>query len=352
MVPVPGNAIKVDLFSDTVTRPTDGMRRAMAMAEVGDEQRFEDPTTLRLEARVAELLGQPGAVLMPSGTMCNEIAYAVHCRAGDEVILDQTAHTLTAESGGPAVLARVVLRPLAGERGIFSSDQVRSAIRGSGRHLPRTRLVSIEQTSNFGGGSCWSLETIDGVVEVARDAGLLLHCDGARILNAAVATRTAAAEFGRRFDSVWLDLSKGLGAPIGAVLCGDEEFIEEAWRWKQRIGGAMRQSGVIAAAGLYALDHHVERLAEDHAGARRFADAIAEVPGVLLNPTTVETNIVIFEVDGAPGTAQVLADGTLATGVRLCPLGPNTVRAVTHLDVDADGITAAIEAVVAAMAAA
>ena len=343
------DAPRVDLFSDTVTRPTPGMREAMARAEVGDEQRFEDPTTLQLEARVAALLGQEAAVLMPSGTMCNEVAYAVHCNAGDEVILDHTAHTITAESGGPAVLARALLRPLPGERGKFSVEQLRGGIRAPGRHVPKSRLVSIEQTSNFGGGSCWTLAEIDGIASVAREEGLLMHCDGARIMNASVATGVPQASYGRLFDSVWLDLSKGLGAPMGAVLAGSREFIDESWRWKQRIGGAMRQSGVIAAAGIYALDHHVERLADDHANAHRLAEGIAGLPGVLLDPDLVETNIVIFELTGPVDAATLAASTMRLGGVRLCPLGPRTVRAVTHLDVDQAGVEAAIGAVAATL---
>lgn len=337
--------ILVDLFSDTLTRPSPAMRQAMVEAEVGDEQKFEDPTTNRLQEMVAGLLGQEAAVFLPSGTMCNEIAFAVHCGAGDEIILDQTAHPLTSEAGGPAVISRALLRPLAGERGIFSAEQVAAALRPAMRHAPVSRLVSIEQTSNFGGGSCWTLEQVRSVSELAHNHGLSTHCDGARIMNAAVATGTMAADFGRLFDSIWLDLSKGLGAPVGAVLAGPGDFIERAWKWKQRLGGAMRQSGVIAAAGIYALENNVERLADDHANARVLAGGIAGLPGVGLDPASVDTNIVIFDVAAAGQSATAIADRTLAEhGVRLCPLSPNVIRAVTHLDVGRADIDAAIEA--------
>jgi threonine aldolase len=318
----------------------------MADAEVGDEQKFEDPTTNRLQEMVAALLGQQAAVFLPSGTMCNEIAFAVHCNAGDMVILDATAHPLTSEAGGPAVISRVLLRPLQGERGIFSVEQLAALpLTRSMRHMPVPRLVSIEQTSNYGGGSCWSLDQVRAVTDFAHEHGLAAHCDGARLLNAVVATGTPAADFGRCFDSIWLDLSKGLGAPVGAVLVGPQDFIDRAWKWKQRLGGAMRQSGVIAAAGIYALEHNVERLAEDHAHARALAEGVARLPGVALDPSSVETNIVIFEVAAARQTATAIADRTLAEhGVRLCPLSPTVMRAVTHLDLGRADIDAAIEA--------
>jgi threonine aldolase len=340
---VPG--IIVDLYSDTQTRPTPAMRRAMAEAEVGDEQKFEDPTTNRLQEMVAELLGQEAAVFLPSGTMCNVVAFAVHCGAGDEVILDETAHPLTSEAGGPAVISRALVHPLRGRRGIFTAEQLEAALRGSLRHAPVSRLVSVEQTSNFGGGSCWSLEQVRSVCDLAHERGLSTHCDGARILNAVVATGTSGAAFGRHFDSIWLDLSKGLGAPVGAVLAGSEDFIRRAWKWKQRLGGAMRQSGVIAAAGVYALEHNIDRLAQDHANARAFAESIAQLPGISLDPATVETNIVIFDVSGTGLPATTIADRTVADhAVRLCPLSPTTIRVVTHLDVDRAGVDAAVEA--------
>lgn len=338
--------ILVDLFSDTLTKPSPAMRQAMVVAEVGDEQKFEDPTTNRLQEMVAALVGHEAAVFLPSGTMCNEIAFAVHCDAGDEIILDQTAHPLTSEAGGPAVISRALLRPLAGDRGIFSAEALAATpLTRSMRHAPVSRLVSVEQTSNYGGGSCWSLEQVRAVTELAHEHGLSTHCDGARLLNAVVATGTPAADFGRCFESIWLDLSKGLGAPVGAVLAGSADFIQRAWKWKQRLGGAMRQSGMIAAAGIYALEHNVDRLAEDHANAKAFADGIAGLPGLGLDPSAVETNIVIFDVAAAGRSATAIADRTLTEhGVRLCPLSPTVIRAVTHLDVGRADIDAAIEA--------
>ncbi|MCX7324724.1 MAG: threonine aldolase family protein, partial [Hyphomicrobiales bacterium] len=254
----------VDLFSDTKSKPTPGMRQYMMSVEVGDEQKDEDQNVLDLCERVADMLGKEAAVFLPSGTMCNEIALAVHCRPGDEIIVHENAHIMVSETGGPAALAGVMVRGVQGARGIFDGATLRSAIRPESRYLQQTRLVSVEQTANYGGGAVWPLATLQEVVSVARDAGLILHMDGARLLNAAVASGLSARDYAGPFDSAWLDLSKGLGGPVGGVLAGTRDFIREAWRLKQRWGGAMRQSGFLAAAGIYALDHHVERLAEDH----------------------------------------------------------------------------------------
>jgi threonine aldolase len=329
----------VNLYSDTQTRPTPAMRRAMAEAEVGDEQRFEDPTVSELCARVAALLGFEAAVFLPSGTMCNEIAFRLHIRpGGDEVILHRGSHPLIAEAGGPAAFAGAMVQPLDTPAGIFSADDVRGALRRPGRYEPRSRLVSVEQTANMAGGRVWPLSQLRGVVDVAREAGLRLHLDGARLMNAVIAAGVPASEFAAGFDTAWLDLTKGLGAPVGAVLAGSAELIEEAWRYKQMLGGAMRQAGIIAAAGLYALDHHVERLATDHENAARLAGGLREA-GYEVWP--VETNIVIFDVEGDAGRWCASLE---AQGVRMGAIGPSTVRAVTHLDVDADGIARALEA--------
>jgi threonine aldolase len=330
----------VNLYSDTQTRPSAGMRRAMSEAEVGDEQRFEDPTVNALCARVAELLGCEAAVFLPSGTMCNEIAFRLHIRpGGDEAILHRTAHPIIAEAGGPAAFAGAMLYPLDTPGGTFTGDDVRAALRPPSRYEPRSRLVSVEQTVNMAGGRVWPLERIRDVVAVAREAGLRLHMDGARLMNAVVASGVPAAEFARGFDTVWVDFTKGLGAPVGACLAGSAELIDEAWRYKQMIGGAMRQAGVVAAAGLYALDHNVERLAEDHANARRLAEGLAEIDGVTVDP--VETNMVFFAVDDAPGLCAALE----REGVRMGAVGSNRVRAVTHLDVDTAGIDLALETI-------
>jgi threonine aldolase len=335
----------IDLYSDTRSQPTPGMRRAIAEAEVGDEQAFLDPTVNALCARSAELLGKEAAVYLPSGTMCNEIAYRVHCRPGEEIVLDSTAHGIHAESGGPAAMAGVMLRGIDGPRGIFSGDQVRAAIRSGRRHEPRSRLLSVENTSNSGGGSVWPIERIHEVTAVAKERGLACHMDGARLMNAVIASGTPIADYCAPFDSVWLDFSKGLGAPVGAVLAGPTDFIEEAWRCKQQMGGAMRQAGIIAAACIYALDHHVERLSEDHDNARALAQGLATIPGVVIDPATVETNLVFFELAPSAPPAPVVAERLAAEGVRIGAAGQRRMRAVTHIDVDRAGIEVAIDAV-------
>ncbi|MEW5978361.1 MAG: threonine aldolase family protein [Acidobacteriota bacterium] len=326
-------SVKIDLYSDTATLPTQAMREFMCRAEVGDEQKFEDPTVNRLQDKVAELLGQEAALFLPSGTMCNQISIVLHCRLGEELLLDDTAHPLNAEGGGPAALAGAMVRGIPGERGVFTADQLRHAIRPISRYQPRTRLVSIEQTANMAGGTVWPLQTIREVSAVAREHNLKLHMDGARLLNAVVATGIAAKEFARGFDSVWIDFSKGLGAPVGATLAGSRDFIKEAWQWKQRLGGAMRQAGIIAAAGIYALDHHVDRLQEDHDNAQYLAQGLAGIRGIELNPQHVETNIVVFGVRGSGRTAQEISNRLLENGVRMTVAGSFRMRAVTHLDI-------------------
>jgi threonine aldolase len=343
-------AIAVDLFSDTVTRPTPGMRRAMAEAEVGDEQNREDPTVNRLQAMVADLLGKEAALFLPSGTMCNQVAFAVHCRPGDEILLHELAHPLLYEAGGPAALVGAIMRPLPGARGMYTADQVRQAVRPRVHFMPRTRALSIEQTANIVGGVCWPLEQIEQVCAAGHAAGLACHMDGARLMNAVVASGTPGRAFARPFDSVWLDLTKGLGAPVGAVLAGSQAFIEEAWVFKQRFGGAMRQAGIIAAAGIYALEHHVARLAEDHDRARSLARGLAEIPGIAVDASRVDTNIVIFDVRGTALTGEEFGRRTLErSGVRFSVLGPTLVRAVTHLDLPADAVERALSAARAAL---
>ena len=332
----------IDLYSDTKTRPTDAMRRAIAAAPVGDEQKGEDPTVNALCERVAALLGKQAAVFLPSGTMCNEIAIAVHCHPGDEVICDRTAHIVNSESGGPAALAGVMLRTIDGDRGVFGGDAVRAALRRGSRHEPRSRLLSLEQTVNFGNGRVWPLETLEDACAAARAAGLATHLDGARLMNAVIASGVPAATWAAPFDSLWIDFTKGLGAPVGAVLAGDAAFIDEAWRLKHRWGGAMRQAGIVAAAGLYALDHNVERLAEDHANALRLAEGLAALPGVSLPMGMPETNIVFFDVAGTGPGADAVAAAARAQGVEIGAFGPRTIRAVTHLDVSAADIDKAL----------
>ena len=339
--------IDVNLYSDTQTRPTPEMRRAIAEAEVGDEQRGEDPSVNLLQDRVAELLGKEAAVFLPSGTMCNEIGYRVQARPGQEIILDKTAHALHYEAGGPAALSGLMTRPLDGERGIFTAEQVEAALRTRGsRHEQQSAVVSIEQTTNQGGGAVWPLARIREVASLARAQGLAVHMDGARLMNAVVAAGVPARDYAAPCDTVWIDLSKGLGCPVGAVLAGSAELIEAAFHAKHLFGGAMRQAGIIAAAGVYALEHHVERLAEDHDKARRLAQGLAQIPGIAIAPESVETNLVFFDVESstgltAPTLSQRLEEGH---GVRIGASGHRRLRAVTHLDVPEDGVDEALAA--------
>ena len=318
----------VNLYSDTQTRPTAGMRRAIAEAEVGDEQRFQDPTVSRLQERVADLLGHEAGLFLPSGTMCNAIAFRLHVRpGGDQVILDRSSHPVRFEGGSPAQLSHAMLEQLDGDGGIFSARQLEDAVHPAGdRYGPRSRLVSVEQTTNIGGGRVWPLDAVREVLEVAESHELRRHLDGARLMNASVASGVAADEYASGFDTAWLDFTKGLGAPVGAVLCGSRALIEEAWRWKQMLGGALRQAGIVAAACLYALDHHVERLAEDHENARLLAEGLA---GLGVNARPPETNIVVAEVEDSASLVARLREA----GVEVSPVGPDRIRCVTHLDV-------------------
>jgi threonine aldolase len=333
----------IDLYSDTMTKPTLAMRRCMAEAEVGDEQKGEDPSVNRLQDAVAELLGKEAAVYLPSGTMCNEISFAVWGRPGDEMILHREAHPVHFEGGGVAYLARLMLYPLDGPRGLFTAEQVEEAIRPDSPHYPRSRIVEVENTHNLGGGSIWPLAQLQAVCAVARRHGLMTHLDGARLLNAVVATGIPASTYAEPFDSAWIDLSKGLGCPVGAVLTGSRAFIQEARRLKHLFGGAMRQAGIIAAAGVYALEHHVARLAEDHAHAALLAQALAELPAVSLNPAQVETNIIVFDIAASGRSAAEVSEWLEKAGVRVSVMGRTKLRAVTHLDVSRRDVERAIE---------
>ena len=331
-----------NFYSDTQTKPTRAMRATVMDAEVGDEQRFSDPTTLLLERRVADLLGKEAAVFLPTGSMCNEIAIKVHTDPSDEVICERSSHIIGFESGGPAMLSGAMVHPLDGERGRFSAEQVRGAVRPVSRYMPRSRLVSIEQTANLAGGSIWPVELIDEVSDTARQAGLATHMDGARLMNAVVATGVPAARFARGMDSVWIDLTKGLGAPVGAVLAASEDFIDRAWRWKQQWGGAMRQSGILAAMGLYALDHHVDRLAEDHARAARIGEALAAM-SLVEDVLRVETNIVVFLIEEEGPSGPRLLELAAEAGVAMSGRDERSCRIVTHLDVDDHDVDALLE---------
>lgn len=323
--------IRIDLFSDTGTQPTQGMRKFMSEAEVGDEQKKEDPTINLLVEMVCDLLGKEDALFLPSGTMCNQIAFRVYCRPGDEIIMDETAHTRHFETGGPAALSGATMYPLSGKRGIFSAEQFEAAIRPGGNHFPRSKVVLIEQTSNLGGGTIWPLETIQEVSDLALKNGINTHMDGARLLNAAVATGISAKDYARHFDSVWIDFSKGLGAPVGSALAGSKKFIQEAWRWKHQFGGAMRQAGIIGAGAVYALNHHVSRLAEDHANAKLLAQGLGDIEAIDVEPA--ETNMVYFYIPNLPISAEAFNERLMDRGIRVSTIGDKTLRAVTHLDV-------------------
>jgi len=332
----------INIYSDTQSTPTLAMRAAMAEAEVGDEQAGLDPTVNALCEKTAALLGKERAVFLPSGTMCNAIAILVHCTQGDEIIAHETSHIINFEAGGPAALAGALIRPLTGARGQYDGDDVRAAIRARSRYHPTSRMVVVENTANLGGGSVWPLERIADVAQAAREAGLIMHMDGARLLNAVVASNVTAKDYGAAFDTLWLDLSKGLGCPIGGVLAGDDAFIEAAWQWKQRLGGAMRQAGIIAAAGLYALDHHIERMVEDHANAKLFADLVADHPALTPTPDGIDTNIVFLDYAGSVDISKIVAR-TMERGLRIGATTPTRFRIVTHLDVDEAAIRSAAE---------
>jgi threonine aldolase len=335
----------IDLRSDTATRPTAGMRAAIAAAEVGDEQRREDPSVTALEERVAALLGHEAAVFLPTATMANQIALKLHSRPGDVLVAHEHAHVLVYEYGGPAVHAGLVTLGLPAETGRFTADQLRAAATPSGKVADqRVTVVAIENTSNAAGGRCWPLDELGAVVHAARELALAVHLDGARLLNAAVAQDVAPAQLAGHADTATLCLSKGLGCPLGAVLTGPSTLIERAWREKHLFGGAMRQAGVVAAAGVYALEHHVVRLADDHARARALAEAwdAAGLP-VLLD--RVETNFVQLDVGRLGLTAESALGRLEAVGVGLSrTTHPTVLRAVTHLEVNDDDVAVAIEA--------
>jgi threonine aldolase len=342
----------IDLRSDTATRPTAGMRAAIAAAEVGDDQRGEDPTVNELERRAAELLGQEHAVYLPTATMANQIACRVLTEPGDELLAEENSHLLLSEQGGAATHSGLVTRPIHSLAGRFRGDDVRALMRDrTSMHMSRTRLVAVENTHNSSGGRCWSLEEVDDVVTAARELDLKLHLDGARLLNASTATGVSAAEYGRRFDTVTLCLSKALGCPLGALLACSEELAWRARRGKHLFGGAMRQAGIVAAAGVYALENNIERIAEDHARARRLAEALHDA-GVPVDLEQVETNFV--QVDVAPlgltreeALARLKKHGVLLSTT----VWPTKLRAVAHLDVTDEDIDAAADAMPRALGA-
>jgi threonine aldolase len=335
--------IRINLFSDTQTRPSAAMKDRMMRAELGDEQSGDDPTVDALCDRMAALMGKPAAMFLPTGTMCNQISILVHCRPGDEILAHESSHIIANEGGGPGALAGAVILGLRGARGMFDSTTMKAALREKRRNAPPQTLVAVEQTANAGGGSVWPLALLTDVLSTAHELGLRTHMDGARLMNAVVAAGVTAREMAEHCDSVWLDFTKGLGAPLGAVLCGSEAFIDEAWRWKQRLGGSLRQAGICAAACLYALDQNVDRLAEDHANALVLARGLAQVPGLVVEEP--ETNLVFFDTRGTGLTADALAERVRREGVWVSTVGTYRVRACTHLDVDAAGVALAVQAV-------
>jgi threonine aldolase len=333
----------IDLRSDTVTRPTPGMRAAMAAAEVGDDVFGEDPMVNRLQERVAELLGKEAALFVPSGTMSNQICLKVHTQPGDEVICETNCHIYNYEAGGPAVLSGVTCRTVDGDYGVLDVSQMEGLVRPDNEHLVRTRLVCLENTHNRGGGRIYPLEKIEGIARWAHGQGLKMHLDGARLMNAVVATGISARQWAQPFDSVSMCFSKGLGAPVGSALAGPKDFVARARRVRKLFGGGMRQAGVLASAALYALENHVERLQEDHAHAQILAQAVADVPGVRLDPADIETNIVYLRVDRKLGTAAQVVRRLKEQGVIAHPTGPQSIRMCTHLDVSRAQIERAAE---------
>ncbi len=331
----------IDLGSDTATRPGPAMRRAMASAEVGDEQRGEDPTTNLLQERVADLLGTEAAVFLVSGSMCNKVAVAALTRPGDSVVCDHRAHLYRWEAGGPAVTSGVVFDPIETDDGHFSADQLGERLQAGSKYVPRTALVALEQTHNFAGGTVWPLERYEAVCATAHGGGAAVLVDGARLLNAVVASGVAAHRWAAPTDAIWIDFSKGLGAPFGAALAGSRAFVDEAIRFQYVFGAALRQSGIMAAAALHALDHNVERLAEDHTRARRLAGGLAELGCRVAD--RIDTNLVYFDPTPAGLGPDAFCTALADEGVRMGAVR-GSVRAVTHLDVDDRDIDATLAA--------
>jgi threonine aldolase len=333
----------VDLRSDTVTKPSSGMRKAMAEAEVGDDVYHEDPSVNRLEEMVAALYGKEAALYVASGTMANQLAIRAQTHHGDEIIMERTSHPFNSEAGALAALAGVQVNLIDGKRGLMEVEQIKAVVRTPNVHHAPTALICLENTHNRGGGSVWPLDNIRAIREFANSVEVPMHLDGARLMNACVATGLTPKDYARYFDSCTLCLSKGLGAPVGSLVIGSKDFIARAHRFRKQFGGGMRQAGILAAAGIYALEHNVERLAEDHLNAKRLAKGIAEIDGLDIDVNAVETNILFFHVRKPGLTVPMLLDRMKAEGVLMGGTGPNTIRAVSHLDVSKDGIDRAIE---------
>ncbi|MFN2125166.1 MAG: threonine aldolase family protein [Candidatus Promineifilaceae bacterium] len=338
----------INLSSDTQTKPTAEMREAIMRAEVGDEQTGTDPTVNALLEKTAELLGKEAALFLPTGTMCNLVAVKTHTQPGQTILADHLGHVLRMESGGAALASGVIVETLPSAFGQFTPQDVKDALWPRSNYSPPATLLCMEQTHNFGGGSLWTLEELTAVCDVARDHEMAVHMDGARLMNAVVASGTSAAEFSAVCDSVWLDFTKGLGAPMGAVLAGTADFINRARRYKHLFGGAMRQAGIAAAGCIYALDHHVDRLAEDHVNMQLLAEGLRRVEGLVV-PDRVDTNILFFEVDAEGMNAASFEAAMRERGVQMVRLGER-LRMVTHLDVDRDDIETAVAVAAEVMA--
>ena len=330
---VVSRTVLIDLRSDTVTRPTAGMRAAMAAAEVGDDVIDVDPTVERLQASCAELLGKQAAIFVPSGTMANQIAVRLHCQPGDEFLCDVESHVYNYEQGAFAQLSGVATRTIAGRYGVLEVEQLEDLIRPDNEHMVRTRMVWLENTHNRGGGRIQPLANVAAICRWAEQHGLRRHLDGARLFNAAVASGVPLRVWAEHFDTVSVCFSKGLGAPVGSALAGPAELIRTARRHRKVLGGGMRQAGIIAAGALYAVEHHIDRLAQDHAHARLLAEAIGATPGLELQPPEPDTNMVIFRVDPALANTDQLVAALRQSGVLVLAFGAEKIRAVTHLDV-------------------
>jgi threonine aldolase len=344
----PASSIKqpfmIDLRSDTITKPTPAMRAAMLDAPVGDDVYREDPTVERLEERIAAMVGKEAALFVPSGTMGNQLGVWLHCRPGDEFLCEAGCHIFNSEQAAYAQLFSIAARPVAAADQVLTVEHVQDLVRGDDVHNPRTTLLCLENTHNRGGGKVLPYEGVAEICQWAAACGLARHLDGARLFNAVVASGIPADKWVQHFDTVSICFSKGLGAPIGSALCGSREAIERARRMRKPLGGGWRQAGILAAAALYALDHHIDRLAEDHANARTLGDCIQECEELSLEPPEVETNIVIFRVDERLGTADEFCERLQEKGVLMSANAKHKVRAVLHLDVNADSVQRACEA--------
>lgn len=344
----------IDLRSDTVTRPTKEMLSAMTRAELGDDVLGDDPTVIRLQEEFAQRVGKPAACFVPTGTMANQTAIRAHTEPGDEIIAHGDSHIIHYETGAPAALSGCMIRPLTGERGQFDVEDVEAAVRPVGIHAPNSRLLEIENTQNRGGGSVWAMDRLQRVTKRGRELGLKLHLDGARLWNAHVASGVKMSEYASLFDTVSCCFSKGLGTPAGSIVAGDVETIRRVARFRKMFGGAMRQAGVLAGAALYAMEHHVQRLSEDHANAKRLGEGIANIKGLSLHPEQakygIESNLVFFDLSPSlPMTAADLCAKLKANGVLMMPPGPRRIRAVTHLDASRSQIDEALKVIAAAV---